>query len=68
MDSPAVILLCDPYGKRNPDQGAFVLCPLYGRKSKAFQAASGTLTVAIITNLVSYLFLHLKFYFLSIII
>lgn len=51
MDSPAVILLCDLYGKRNADQGGFVLCPLYGRKSKAFQAASGTLSTAIITNL-----------------
>lgn len=52
MDSPAVILLCDPYGKRNTDQGGFVLCPLYGRKSKAFQAASGTSCAAIISNLV----------------
>lgn len=52
MNSPAIILLSDAYGKRNVDQGSFVLCPLYGRKSKAFQAASGTSSAAIISILV----------------
>ncbi|KAL2500786.1 DnaJ-like protein subfamily C GRV2 [Forsythia ovata] len=51
MDSPAIILLSDAYGKKNVDNGGFILCPLYGRKSKAFQAASGTSNAAIISNL-----------------
>lgn len=51
MNSPAIILLSDAYGKKNTEHGGFVLCPLYGRKSKAFQAASGTSTTAIISNL-----------------
>ncbi|KAJ7978844.1 DnaJ-like subfamily C GRV2 [Quillaja saponaria] len=52
MDSPAIVLLSDPYGKKNVDGGGgFVLCPLYGRKSKAFQAASGTPNSTIISNL-----------------
>ncbi|CAL5325272.1 unnamed protein product [Camellia sinensis] len=37
---------------RDMEHGGFVLCPLYGRKSKAFQAASGTSNTAIISNLV----------------
>lgn len=52
MDSPAIILLSDAYGKKSVEHGGFVLCPLYGRKSKAFQAASGTTTSSIISNLV----------------
>lgn len=52
MDSPAIILLSDVYGKKSGGHGGFVLCPLYGRKSKAFQAASGTTDAAIISNLV----------------
>ncbi|XP_059432668.1 dnaJ homolog subfamily C GRV2 isoform X1 [Corylus avellana] len=51
MDSPAIILLSDAYGKKSVEHGGFVLCPLYGRKSKAFQAASGTTTSSIISNL-----------------
>ena len=51
MGSPAIILLSDAYGKKS-DSGGFVLCPLYGRKSKAFQAASGTTSSAIISSLV----------------
>ncbi|XP_022729828.1 dnaJ homolog subfamily C GRV2-like isoform X1 [Durio zibethinus] len=51
MSSPAIVLLADAYGKKNVDHGGFVLCPLYGRKSKAFQAASGTTNSAIISNL-----------------
>ncbi|KAA8535011.1 hypothetical protein F0562_030014 [Nyssa sinensis] len=51
MDSPAIILLSDAYGKKTTEHGGFVLCPLYGRKSKAFQAASGTSNTAIISNL-----------------
>ncbi|KHN10408.1 DnaJ like subfamily C member 13 [Glycine soja] len=52
MDSPAIILLSDAFGKTNVDHGSgFVLCPLYGRKSKAFQAASGCTISAIISNL-----------------
>lgn len=51
MDSPAIILLSDAYGKKNMDHGGFVLCPLYGRKSKAFQAATGASNTAILSNL-----------------
>ncbi|TYJ29378.1 hypothetical protein E1A91_A06G065500v1 [Gossypium mustelinum] len=51
MSAPAIVLLADAYGKKNVDNGSFVLCPLYGRKSKAFQAASGTTNSAIISNL-----------------
>ncbi|XP_059649663.1 dnaJ homolog subfamily C GRV2-like isoform X1 [Cornus florida] len=51
MNSPAIILLSDAYGKKNVEHGGFVLCPLYGRKSKAFQATSGTSNTAIISNL-----------------
>ncbi|THF95516.1 hypothetical protein TEA_002078 [Camellia sinensis var. sinensis] len=51
MDSPAIIFLSDAYGKKNVEHGGFVLCPLYGRKSKAFQAGSGTSNTAIISNL-----------------
>ncbi|XP_074269468.1 dnaJ homolog subfamily C GRV2 [Silene latifolia] len=50
MGSPAIIFLADTYGKRSGEHG-FVLCPLYGRKSKAFQAASSTSTSVIISNL-----------------
>ncbi|KAL7232596.1 hypothetical protein ACSBR2_010582 [Camellia fascicularis] len=51
MDSPAIIFLSDAYEEKNVEHGGFVLCPLYGRKSKAFQAASGTSNTAIISNL-----------------
>ncbi|XP_030471373.2 dnaJ homolog subfamily C GRV2 isoform X1 [Syzygium oleosum] len=51
MGSPAIILLSDVYGKRNGGHSGFILCPLYGRKSKAFQAASGTTDTAIISSL-----------------
>ncbi|PKI66691.1 dnaJ homolog subfamily C GRV2 isoform X1 [Punica granatum] len=51
MDSPAIVILSDAYGKKSGGSGGFVLCPLYGRKSKAFQAASGTTDAAIISNL-----------------
>ncbi|PON73364.1 Coatomer beta subunit [Parasponia andersonii] len=51
MDSPAIIVLSDAYGNRNSDHGGFILCPLYGRKSKAFKAASGTTNSAIIASL-----------------
>ena len=52
MSSPAIMLLADAYGNKGGDHGGFVLCPSYGRKSKAFQAASGTTNAAIISNLV----------------
>lgn len=51
MSSPAIILLADTYGRKGGEHGGFVLCPLYGRKSKAFQAASGTSNNVIISNL-----------------
>ncbi|KAI3443850.1 hypothetical protein Pfo_000515 [Paulownia fortunei] len=51
MDSPALVLLAEAYGRKNVDHGGFVLCSLYGRKSKAFQAASGASNAAIISNL-----------------
>lgn len=53
MDSPAILLLSDAYGRKNAEPGGFVLCALYGRKSKAFQAASGTSNSTIVANLVS---------------
>ncbi|CAA6666689.1 unnamed protein product [Spirodela intermedia] len=51
MASPAIVLLADSYGKKNLDNTAFVLCALYGRKSKAFLASPGTSTTAIISSL-----------------
>lgn len=51
MASPAIVLLADAYGKKTVDGGGFILCPLYGRKSKAFKAASGTTNSAITSNL-----------------
>lgn len=52
MDSPAIILLADNYGNRSVDSGGFVLCPMYGRKSKAFTAAAGASNSAIVSYLV----------------
>ncbi|XP_031487738.1 dnaJ homolog subfamily C GRV2 isoform X2 [Nymphaea colorata] len=51
MDSPAVILLSDAYGKKSVEAAAFVLCPLYGRKWKAFTAVSSTTNTAIVSSL-----------------
>ncbi|XP_057538680.1 dnaJ homolog subfamily C GRV2 isoform X1 [Amaranthus tricolor] len=51
MSSPAIVLLADTYGRKGVDNGGFVLCPLYGRKSKAFQAASGSSTNVILSNM-----------------
>ncbi|KAL8152339.1 hypothetical protein V2J09_010099 [Rumex salicifolius] len=51
MSSPAILHLADSYGRKNSEGGGFVLCPLYGRKSKAFQAASGTSNAAIVSHL-----------------
>jgi len=45
------VLLGDSYGRKTTEGGGFVLCPLYGRKSKAFMAASGTTNTAIISHL-----------------
>ncbi|KAK4479174.1 hypothetical protein RD792_014685 [Penstemon davidsonii] len=50
MDSPAIVLLSESHGRKN-DHVGFVLCSLYGRKSKAFQAAPGASNAAIISNL-----------------
>lgn len=52
MDSPAVILLADNFGKRSQEGGGFVLCPMYGQKWKAFMAASGATNTGIISHLV----------------
>ncbi|KAL5975614.1 DnaJ subfamily C grv2 [Asimina triloba] len=51
MNSPAIILLSDSYGKRSAEGGGFVLCPLYGRKRKTFMAAAGTTNATIISTL-----------------
>ncbi|CAN6300032.1 unnamed protein product [Urochloa humidicola] len=51
MNSPAIVLLGDSFGRKTTEGGGFVLCPLYGRKSKAFMAASGTTNTAIISHL-----------------
>lgn len=52
MDSPGIILLCDAYGRKALEGGGFVLCPLYGRKCKAFIAASGASNSSVLTKLV----------------
>lgn len=54
MDTPAIILLSDAYGRRGQEGGGFVLCPLFGRKCKAFTAGAGTSNSAILTTMVSY--------------
>ncbi|KAL6560880.1 DnaJ subfamily C grv2 [Orobanche hederae] len=51
MDSPAILLLSEAYGMKNGDSGGFVLCSLYGQKSIAFQASSGTSNATIIASL-----------------
>lgn len=51
MDSPGIILLADAYGRKGVEGGGFVLCPLYGRKCKAFIAASGVSNSAILSKL-----------------
>lgn len=51
MDSPAIILLSDAYGRRGHEGGGFVLCPLFGRKCKAFTAAVGVSNNVILTTL-----------------
>ena len=53
MDSPSIILLADAYGRKAVEGGGFVLCPLYGRKCKAFIAASGVSNSAILSKMVS---------------
>ncbi|KAL5572713.1 hypothetical protein UlMin_022310 [Ulmus minor] len=51
MDTPAILFLSDAYGNRNTEPGGFILCPLYGRKTKAFRAASGTTNSGIVATL-----------------
>ncbi|CAM6086907.1 unnamed protein product [Calypogeia fissa] len=51
MDTPGIILLSDVYGRKGSEGGGFVLCPLYGRKCKAFIAASGVSNSAILLKL-----------------
>lgn len=51
MSAPAIILLADTYGRKGGEHGGFVLCALYGRKSKAFQAAPGMSANVIMSNL-----------------
>ncbi|XP_078442767.1 DNAJ heat shock N-terminal domain-containing protein isoform X2 [Wolffia australiana] len=51
MASPAIVLLDDIYGNKSVDNAPFVLCSLHGRKSKAFLAAPGSSTNAIISSL-----------------
>ncbi|KAJ7528593.1 hypothetical protein O6H91_15G009400 [Diphasiastrum complanatum] len=53
MDSPGIILLSDAYGGKGVEGGGFVLCPLFGRKCKAFVAASGVSNAAILSKLTS---------------
>lgn len=54
MDSPAIILLSDAFGRRGHEGGGFVLCPLFGRKCKAFTAAVGVSNSSILTTLVTF--------------
>ncbi|XP_072986827.1 dnaJ homolog subfamily C GRV2 [Typha latifolia] len=51
MDTPAIVLLADNSGTRSSEGGGFVLCPLYGRKSKVFMGASGASNTTIISYL-----------------
>ncbi|CAH8327373.1 unnamed protein product [Eruca vesicaria subsp. sativa] len=51
MGSPAIILLSDAYRTKSTDSAGFVLCPMYGRKSKAFRAAPGTTNSSIVASL-----------------
>ncbi|CAL9234395.1 unnamed protein product [Arabidopsis halleri] len=51
MNSPAIILLSDAYRTKSTDSAGFVLCPMYGRKSKAFRAAPGTTNSSIVASL-----------------
>ncbi|CAD5319611.1 unnamed protein product [Arabidopsis thaliana] len=51
MGSPAIILLSDAYRTKSADSAGFVLCPMYGRKSKAFRAAPGTTNSSIVASL-----------------
>lgn len=51
MGSPAIILLSDAYRAKSTDSAGFVLCPMYGRKSKAFRAAPGTTNSSIVASL-----------------
>uniref|UniRef100_A0A1J3J2K8 DnaJ-like protein subfamily C GRV2 n=1 Tax=Noccaea caerulescens TaxID=107243 RepID=A0A1J3J2K8_NOCCA len=51
MGSPAIILLSDAYRTKPSDSAGFVLCPMYGRKSKAFRAAPGTTNSSIVQSL-----------------
>lgn len=53
MDTPAIILLSDAYGRRGQEGGGFVLCPLFGRKCKAFTAAAGASNSVILTTMVA---------------
>lgn len=58
MSAPSIVLFSNGgFGKKSSEPGGFVLCPLYGRKSKAFQAASGTSNSAIVSNLVRVIFI-----------
>jgi DnaJ homolog subfamily C member 13 len=52
MASPAIVILAANYGSRTVEGGGFVLCPLYGRKSKALMGASGSTNTTIISHLV----------------
>ncbi|KAG6548512.1 hypothetical protein Mapa_010000 [Marchantia paleacea] len=51
MDSPGIIMLRDVYGRKGVEGGGFVLCPLYGRKCKAFMAGTGASNSAILSKL-----------------
>ncbi|GLJ44227.1 hypothetical protein SUGI_0923670 [Cryptomeria japonica] len=51
IDSPAIIILSDAYGKKGAEGGGFVLCPMFGRKSKAFMASSGSTNTTIISKM-----------------
>lgn len=65
MDTPAIILLAATFGTKNSDHAGFVLCPLYGRKSKAFMAASGSSDKAIISCLVCSITMVFESYYIN---
>ena len=53
MDSPSIILLADAYGRNSAEGGGFVLCPMYGRKRKAFLPDFGVSNSTILSKIVS---------------
>lgn len=62
MDDPGIILLHDSQKKKGlSETSGFVLCPLYGRKQKAFMVGPGTTNSTVVSKIVETAKLHLGF-------